>query len=331
VIASVAFRRFKALRSTSAKLGPFNLVIGPNSSGKTSLIEALLRLRTLAKLDPLDDATALAAKAGPEIQFSFMPPHDGLQVRLGCTGETTCDALHVSPAGAPEWSALREEIARIRSYEFDHDAMARPVPLADNTELASDGGNLAAVLARMKDAAPQVFATLEAEVFRLMPQFTGIVLQRSGNDTVSLALELAEGEGVVPAESVSQGARYMLALLALSFDPAPPSIVCIEEIDRGIHPRRLREVRDALYRLTYPDSFELQRAPVQVIATTHSPFLLDLFREHPEEVLITQKHGREARFERLIDRPDLGELLQEGTLGDLWFSGILGGVPEDEI
>jgi predicted ATPase len=148
---------------------------------------------------------------------------------------------------------------------------------------------------------------------------------------VALALTLSGGEGVVAADDLSQGARYLLALLALSFASDPPSVVCIEEVDRGIHPRRLREVRDALYRLSYPSSFGLQRVPVQVIATTHSPYLLDLFREHPEEIVITQKHGREARFERLTDHPELGELLQDGSLGDLWFSGILGGVPDDEI
>jgi predicted ATPase len=91
----------------------------------------------------------------------------------------------------------------------------------------------------------------------------------------------------------------------------------------------LRETRDALYRLSYPASFGETRAPVQVIATTHSPYLLDLFREHPEEIVITQKHGSEARFERLSDRKDLPELLREGSLGDMWFSGILGGVPEE--
>jgi hypothetical protein len=91
----------------------------------------------------------------------------------------------------------------------------------------------------------------------------------------------------------------------------------------------LREVRDALYRLSYPAAMGETRAPVQVIATTHSPYLLDLFREHPEEIVITQKHGHEAHFERLADRADVAELLREGSLGDMWFSGILGGVPEE--
>src|SRR5439155_20711962 len=123
---------------------------------------------------------------------------------------------------------------------------------------------------------------------------------------------------------------YLLALLALAFEPAPPRLICLEEIDRGIHPRMLREVRDTLYRLSYPKAFGLDRPPVQVIATTHSPYLLDQFREHPEEVVISHKRGRAAHFERLIDRTDLPELLREGSLGDMWFSGILGGVPEEK-
>jgi AAA15 family ATPase/GTPase len=45
MIAAVQFRNFKALRSTGVKLAPFNLVLGPNGSGKTSLIQALLRRR----------------------------------------------------------------------------------------------------------------------------------------------------------------------------------------------------------------------------------------------------------------------------------------------
>jgi hypothetical protein len=135
---------------------------------------------------------------------------------------------------------------------------------------------------------------------------------------------------LVPADEVSQGTLYVLALLALAHDPAPPAIICLEELDRGIHPRLLRGVRDVLYRLSYPADYGHARAPVQVIATTHSPHLLDLFRDHPEEIVIADKRGRAATFARLSDRADLAELLAEGgTLGDLWYSGILGGVPEE--
>ena len=162
-----------------------------------------------------------------------------------------------------------------------------------------------------------------------MPEYTGIELQRAAGGNVTLGLVLGDGEGTVSAENLSQGSLYLLAILALAFDPNPPSVLCIEEIDRGVHPRVLREVRDAFYRLSYPQSFGLKRAPVQVIATTHSPYLLDLFRDHPEEVVIAQKHGRASVFERLSDRADLAELLQEGSLGDMWYSGILGGVPDE--
>jgi hypothetical protein len=91
----------------------------------------------------------------------------------------------------------------------------------------------------------------------------------------------------------------------------------------------LREIRDALYRLCYPKSFGSNRRPVQIVTTSHSPYFIDLFRDHPEEVVISEKHGREAHFARLSDRADLSELLREGSLGDMWFSGILGGVPEE--
>ena len=77
MIASIAFHRFKALRATEVSLAPFNLVIGPNGSGKTSLIEAIQRLRTLAAL-PVSAVPFGREMAGPEIEFRFEAPFDGL-------------------------------------------------------------------------------------------------------------------------------------------------------------------------------------------------------------------------------------------------------------
>jgi AAA15 family ATPase/GTPase len=104
-------------------------------------------------------------------------------------------------------------------------------------------------------------------------------------------------------------------------------MVTIEEPDRGIHPRLLRLVQDALYRLCYPEGQGEIRRPVQVLATTHSPYFLDLFKDRPEEIVIAEKHGLEAKFTRLSEQPHIEEVLQGAPLGELWYSGILGGVP----
>lgn len=331
MIAAVQFRNFKALRSASIRLEPFNLFVGPNGSGKSSLIQALLRLRTLAVLPVADLPPAGAVRPDrPAIEFTFRPPADGVTVRLSCVSELMCDQLAVEhPPGAEgeaAWAALRERLRGIRGYLFDHYAMAEPARRAEQPELSSNAGNLAAVLADRQTRAPAAFAELEVEFCRVLPEFSGIEVRAAG-EAVGLWFALADASATIPAEAVSQGTLYLLAILSLAYAPQPPAVVCIEEVDRGVHPRRLREVRDALYRLSYPQDAGLARAPVQVVVTTHSPYLLDQFRDHPEEIVLANKSGNVATFERLADRADLRELLGGASLGDLWFSGILGGVP----
>lgn len=334
MIAAVHFKNFKALRCAEVRLAPFNLLIGPNGSGKTSLIQALLRLRSLAAL-PAAHTGALAnpRAGGPEIVYSFLPPFERVKVKAACAhDELVCDTLVVEHPGGAEgealWQQLRARVLTIRGFLFDHYAMAVPAKREERRELSSNAANLAAVLVDWRDRFPAAYAGLQAEFERIVPEFAGGIDFQEMGERVEL-LGRVNGERV-PADGMSQGTLYLLAILALSFAPEPPAVVCIEESDRGVHPRVLREVRDALYRLSYPADFGLERAPVQVITTTHSPYLLDLFRDHPEEVVLANKRGREAHFERLSDRADLRELLGESNLGDLWYSGILGGTPDAE-
>ncbi len=331
MIASIHFRHFKALRATSLHLTAFNLVIGPNGSGKSSLIQAIQRLRFLSQ-QPLD--TELQPSLSPELQhpelvFRFPPPNEGIEVKLSCRAGMVCDHLHVSAISSDNWEVLKQSLVTSRVYMFDHYAMAAPCTGAVEEGLAANGGNLAAVYHVIKRFDPGAFADLQAEVVRLLPEFSGLDVRENSEGLLELGLILREDREFIPAEGLSQGVLYMLGYVALAFDPRPPSVVCIEDLDRGIHPRKLRELCDLLYRLSYPEQYGLHRPPTQVIATTHSPYLLDQFRDHPEEVVIAEKQGRAATFSRLVDRPDLKELLQEGSLGDMWYSGILGGVPEE--
>jgi predicted ATPase len=333
MITAVHFRNFKALRAAAVRLEPFNLFIGPSGSGKTSLIQALLRLRTLSGL-PVTHAHDLrdSRPGGPQIEFHFAPPQQNVRVTLGCTSDQlVCNLLGVDHppgiAGEGQWAEVRTQLQGIRAFLFDHYAMAVPPKRSDGNELASNAGNLAAVLAARREQAPQAMASLEAEFRRILPEFGGLDFRAAGDGRVELLAQLADGSEILPAENLSQGTLYLLAILCLAHDPAPPALICLEEADRGVHPRLLREVRDACYRLSHP--LPNTRAPVQVLATTHSPYLLDLFREHPEEIVLAHKRGNAATFERLSERADLLEMMKETNLGDLWYSGILGGVPRE--
>jgi predicted ATPase len=253
-------------------------------------------------------------------------------ISLGCNpDEMVCNVLTVNrpmdAASDARWAELRLKLRSIRAYLFDHYAMAAPAKVAEGQELTSNGGNVAAVLARWREMEPLTFAALDAEFVRLMPEFAGLALRPSEGGIVELGARLRGQSHLVMADNLSQGALYLLAILVLAFSPSPPAVVCLEEADRGMHPRSLREVRDALYRLSYPKAMGMDRAAVQVITTTHSPYLLDQFRDHPEEVVLANKFGAEASFERLSDRADIRELMKEAHLGDLWYSGILGGIP----
>jgi predicted ATPase len=294
----------------------------------------LLRLRTLAGLPAVQVGALAAAPAdGPQIEFQFMAPYEDIRVTLGCNSdELVCNLLVVDhpPGAETRWAELRQKLQSIRAYLFDHYAMAAPAKAADGTGLTSNGSNLAAVLARWKKDVPEAYAALEAEFVRLMPDFTALEVHAAAADTFQLGARLKDNGGdLVTADNLSQGTLYLLAILALAFAPEPPAVVCLEEADRGMHPRSLREVRDALYRLSYPQDTGMNRPPAQVITTTHSPYLLDQFKEHPEEVVLASKHDGAATFERLSERADIMELMKEAHLGDLWYSGILGGVPEE--
>src|SRR5205085_6896871 len=160
-----------------------------------------------------------------------------------------------------------------------------------------------------------------------LPEYDRILLETTGEGRKSLLLRTSEGRHPIPASALSDGTLLALAILTIAYVPEPPSLACFDEPDHGIHPRLLRHVQDALYRLSYPEGFGEERAPVQVIATTHSPYFLDLFKDHPEEVVIASKIGLEARFERLSDLPNVRQILEGASLGDVWYTGILSGVP----
>lgn len=333
MIESIQFRNLKTLRDTTLPLGRFTLIVGPNGSGKSTALWALLAAGNMGLLDFNKIATAGlgghnnvdvllrwgGAFAGNVTYITWSRTEDAL--RQTFNEELPDDVLKVLNG------KLTKILSAIRIYAFDAASIAAPTSPEQHMTLESNGRNLAGVLSQLRDREPERFEALNKEMGRWLPEFEHILFDIESGGQRSFLLRTREGQHKIPASELSQGTLIALAMLTLAFIPDPPPIVCLEEPDRGIHPRLLREVRDAMYRLSYPENYGDKRDPVQVIATTHSPYLLDLFKDHPEEVVIANKVDHNVRFERLSDREDLDEILGDVQLGDAWYSGVLGGVP----
>lgn len=336
-IESIKFKNFKALRDTLLPLGRFTLIVGPNGSGKSTAMRAFEFLREPQLFD-FDKIITSDLRDIEKVQVEVIVQwkidnHKSIcsagQSRIkGVRGVQSLECQHSTDQLDDGLSfTLRNILQSSRVFSFAAETIALPVPLQPNTELESDGANLAGVLDKLRDSEPERFVALNEELGRWLPEFDQILFETPTYGHRALLLRTRFGHHPIRATDLSHGTLFALAFLTLAYLPKPPSIVCFEEPDRGIHPRLLREIRDGMYRLCYPEDYGDKRSPVQVIATTHSPYMLDLYKEHPEEVVIAQKDSHGTTFERLSEKPDYDEFLQGAPLGEVWFSGILGGVP----
>lgn len=331
MIESIAFRNFKVLRQATLPLGRLTVLVGPNGSGKSTALQALEVLQR----HNAHSFTRLASVGTDEpvevtVQWNTPPSDARFRVRWRKAPEGPDPSWTRTGGGKlpdSEAQVLWQELSRIRVYSLDASAIAMPVTLTPRMELARSGEGLAGVLDRLRDKDHERFERLNAELGRVLPEFDRILFDVPTNGTRAFLLRTRNGHHAIPATDLSQGTLFALVILTLANLPELPPLVCIEEPERGIHPRLLRRVQDALYRLSHPEASGEKRAPVQVVVTTQSPYFLDLFKNHPEEIVLAEKVGLDALFTRLTDRGDIEDILANSSLGEVWYSGILGGVP----
>jgi predicted ATPase len=337
MIKSIHFQNFKALRDTTLPLGPFTLIVGPNGSGKSTVMQALrFAPGPSAKEYQLDKiltaGLTLTPNVGVKVSIDWVlngvetTTESGNREDQGPSasiGPLFSQGSHDTAFQDSVWNMLKS----FRVFSFDAKAIGTAVETTPHPELGQDGSNLAAVLDALRDSHPERFEELNKEFHRWLPEFDRILFETPAKGKKSFLVRTSVGHHRLPASDLSQGVLFALAFLALAYLPNPPSIVCFEEPDRGIHPRLLIDIRDAMYRLAFPENYGEKREGVQVIATTHSPYLLDLYKENPEQIVIAHKDEQGVHFERLSEKPHLNEILEGAPLGDIWFSGILGGVP----
>jgi predicted ATPase len=225
----------------------------------------------------------------------------------------------------PESMRFREWVEQFRSYLIWDPKVLRNQDRGKYEEIGQSGEHLAAVLGRLKDRKPAEFTKLVARMKRLYPTLSDISV--SGKGWGWRTMRLHEGSNGKPisfnSQHMSDGILRMLAVTALLYVDKIPSVLTFEEPENGVHPQLIREVVQVLRELT------LRKPPnrCQVFLTTHSPYVLDEFFDHPEEVYCMERPQPQAgaRIVRLSENKQLAVARStfDRALGEAWFSGIL--------
>lgn len=182
----------------------------------------------------------------------------------------------------------------------------------DDRRLFPDGSNLALVLNRLKKD-DKTRARLLAEVCAVYEQLRDFDVDiRAGY--VQLYVQEESGYSM-SAGRLSSGTLRWLGLVTLLVDPAPPSVLCIDEPELGLHP-------DLIHRLAGLIKEASERC--QVVITTHSPDLVSEFSDCPESVVVCERPFDVTELKRL-EREPLAHWLAEYSLGHAWQSGAIGG------
>lgn len=374
MIERIRIQNYKALRDVAISLAPLHVLIGPNDSGKTSVLEAV---------------AALCRSTDHELPQAFLGAWNGCSLVWNCQPETPVEveATITDARGCFEYSlavkfgqgqrtvTVDRESLRLRDggQEFDltpgkwqqtgvfasrsvpqypdakrplglrvFDALqgvhfyrwmpkllALPVAPDSNRRfrMEASGFGLALCLDDILGFDRNRFIALEQRFKAIFPQVRSIKLmaepayrapvddpeqvpQLSRSDGKGLYLELDEGR-LVAAAHVSDGMLLVLAYLTVFYLPRPPRVMLVEEPENGIHPKRLHDVLSILRGLVD------EQAECQVILTTHSPYVVDLFR--PEEVTLCQKTGDgSVCAQQLSESQAVREQLDVFTLGEIW-------------
>jgi predicted ATPase len=216
----------------------------------------------------------------------------------------------------------------IEMFRLDAQAMARAA-YSDETEpvLAFDGENLAAVLDALQGTARERFDEVERRMREFIPRLRRLrvkrarTLKRAGGKDQAKSLVIGhqvafdfEHAPDISAEDASEGTLLLLGLLTI-IESKPPGdmTIMLDDLDRALHPKAQRELVGYLHELVRT------RPGLQIIATTHSPYLVEHLA-YEEVRAITQQADGTSVVASLADHPQAERWREEMSAGEFWSS-----------
>jgi hypothetical protein len=188
-----------------------------------------------------------------------------------------------------------------------------------NAPLGEEGKNLSGVLATLCDdpATKQSFVDWLREVCAPEMEDLDFAEVKELGDVMAIFVE--RGNVRISARSVSDGTlRFLGTLLALR-TAKPGEVLLIEDVEEGLHPTRIQFLLELM-------ESSIRQRNIQVIATTHSPVVLQWLS--PEALRDVIVFGRVPDHEgtlmrRLSDLSHFDEVIRRKGIEELFTTGWL--------
>jgi predicted ATPase len=272
------------------------------------------------------DLNTIRSGVGQEAQIIVREGPHGAAIREYERQQTLLAFSASYQTGFHSLRAAARALSTTSLYRFDPARLAessyyevQPYEQGSEPYLHADGQGLPSALDILLGSYRSAFNDIESGLREFAPFVKSIRLKpgRTEKGTgKSIAFELNTGAEVA-MPLMSDGVRLCLAYLTLLHAPSTPGIVLLEEPENGVHPRALQSIARALQRLTDASRGD---TVVQVILTTHSPYLLDFVP--PQSVIVFgRKKSGESVAAPLLTLPGVEERLASGfSLGEMWFN-----------
>ncbi len=205
------------------------------------------------------------------------------------------------------------------TYQFhdtsDNAPLKRPWDISDHAFLLSHGGNLPAILLRLRETDVIRYKLISKQISRVLPHFGGFDLQEVGYK-VQLRWHFEQQEKTFGAHLTSDGSLRLFALITLLNLPPVmlPDVLFLDEPELGLHPHAIQLVASMLQRVSQTH---------QVIIATQSSAMVDCFQL--DNIVVVKTEDGETSLSNLDPECYREWLDDEYSVSDLWGMDVLRG------